>query len=51
MVGLTSPVNAPSSCQWQFWAPSWIGRRSASVRVWRVRKSVNGGQTTTSQCS
>ena len=23
--GLTSPVNAPSSFQWQFWAPSAIG--------------------------
>ena len=30
--GLTSPVNAPSSSQWQFCAPSAIGMRSVSMR-------------------
>jgi hypothetical protein len=51
ITGLTSPVNAPSSSQWQFCAPSWSRSRSASISVCNVRRSVNGAQTTTSFAS
>ena len=48
MVGATSPVNAPLSSKWQFWAPSPKGRRSPSITVCTERNAVNGGQITTS---
>ena len=41
--GDTSPVNAPLSSQWQCCAPSANGRSSASMSVWMLRRSVNGG--------
>ncbi len=49
--GLTSPVNAPWSSQWQFCAPSDILSLSAWMTVCSVRTSVNGGHTTTSTAS
>ena len=51
MGGATSPVNAPWSSQWQFWAPNSIFIRSDSMIVWIDRRSVNGGCTVTTTLS
>ena len=51
IVGLTSPVNAPFSSQWQCWAPTAIGMRSDSITVCTERMSENGGWTDTSTAS
>src|SRR5436190_1473652 len=49
----TSPVNAPLSSGWQFWAPSAIGIGCFSLMkyVCTVRRSVKGGWTDTSHAS
>ena len=49
--GATSPVNAPLSSQWQFWAPIRSFILSDSMTVWTERMSVNGGCTETSTAS
>ena len=51
MGGATSPVKAPFSSQWQFWAPRSRSSLSASMIVCTERRSVNGGWTETSTAS
>jgi len=51
MGALISPVKAPDSSQWQFWAPRATGTLSASRMVWIDRRQVNGGCTDTSAAS